>query len=175
MLNLLNIMIDLETTGTRAGCKILSLGACVFDREKIISEFYNKISVSSQDVYGLISDVDTMAWWSKQDALVSEEAFSGEDSLEFVLEQFVEWCPKSKGLLAWSCGADFDIPILNHALAVCKHGWITPFWNDRCYRTAKNIFKSVKPDARIGDHHNALDDARYQALHLLKIYGVIRS
>jgi exodeoxyribonuclease VIII len=42
------------------------------------------------------------------------------------------------------------------------------FWKDRCYRTIKNCYPDVPFDRR-GTHHNALDDARSQALHLIAI------
>ena len=42
------------------------------------------------------------------------------------------------------------------------------FWNDRCYRTIKSMHPEV-PMPRTGTHHNALDDAKTQALHLMAI------
>ena len=39
---------------------------------------------------------------------------------------------------------------------------------NRCYRTVKNLFPDVKME-RSGTHHNALDDARDQARHLMRI------
>ena len=43
-----------------------------------------------------------------------------------------------------------------------------PFWKDRCYRTMKNMHPGVQME-RAGTHHNALDDAKTQALHLMRI------
>jgi inhibitor of KinA sporulation pathway (predicted exonuclease) len=42
------------------------------------------------------------------------------------------------------------------------------FWNERCYRTVKNQYPDVKL-TRTGTYHNALDDARTQAEHLVQI------
>lgn len=46
------------------------------------------------------------------------------------------------------------------------------FWNDRCYRTLKA--RSELKIARTGTHHNALDDAKSQALHLITIWRAER-
>ena len=44
-----------------------------------------------------------------------------------------------------------------------------PFWNNRCFRTVKNIFSQV-PAPRHGIAHHALDDAERQARHLIAIH-----
>ena len=65
-------------------------------------------------------------------------------------------------------GADFDNSILNFAFT--KAGIPIPWspWSGRCYRTIKSIFNGVKL-SRKGTYHNALDDAKTQALHLIDI------
>ena len=65
-------------------------------------------------------------------------------------------------------GADFDLPIL--AAAYAAVGLSVPWkpYNGRCYRTLKNLAPVVKL-ARPGTHHNALDDARTQAVHAIKL------
>jgi exodeoxyribonuclease VIII len=45
------------------------------------------------------------------------------------------------------------------------------FWKDKCYRTVKGMYPDVKME-RSGTHHNALDDAFYQTLHLIAINEV---
>ncbi len=42
------------------------------------------------------------------------------------------------------------------------------FWNNRCYRTLKNLHPKIEL-VRTGVHHHALADAKTQALHLLEI------
>jgi hypothetical protein len=69
----------------------------------------------------------------------------------------------------WGNGADFDNPIL--AVAYRRTIFSGQPWkpyNGRCYRTVKNQFQDVKL-VRTGTHHNALDDARSQATHLVEI------
>ena len=68
----------------------------------------------------------------------------------------------------WGNGASFDNVILSESYyrAAILRPW--PFWKDRCYRTIKTIYPDVEL-VRSGTHHNALDDARTQAEHLIAI------
>ena len=60
------LMIDIETTGQKPGCKVLSLGAYGFDKDGFPTEFYKRFSIAKQDAEDLDDDHDTMAWWFKQ-------------------------------------------------------------------------------------------------------------
>lgn len=55
------------------------------------------------------------------------------------------------------------------AIGACTRNGTSAPWawrNDRCYRTIKALNRGV-PMERLGAHHNALDDAISQALHLI--------
>jgi hypothetical protein len=70
----------------------------------------------------------------------------------------------------WGNGASFDNAILAELYRVAKHPSPWEYWNDRCYRTLKNLYKQVvPPPERKGTHHNALDDAVFQAEHAVSI------
>jgi hypothetical protein len=73
------LMIDIETTGQKPGCKVLSLGAYGFDKDGFPTEFYKRFSIAKQDAEYLDDDQDTMAWWFKQGQDAMQEAFSGEE------------------------------------------------------------------------------------------------
>lgn len=47
-----------------------------------------------------------------------------------------------------------------------RAGW--EFWNNRCFRTLKGMAPHIKTE-RQGTYHNALDDAKTQALHAIKV------
>jgi len=68
----------------------------------------------------------------------------------------------------WGNGASFDNVILSETYLRLgmKAPW--PFWKNKCYRTAKGMYPAVEIN-RSGTHHNALDDARSQAEHLIAI------
>jgi exodeoxyribonuclease VIII len=72
----------------------------------------------------------------------------------------------------WSCGADFDLPILNHLYAVTGKQAPWKYANSRCYRTLKNLATGVEME-RSGVHHNALADAKSQAAHAIKLLSKI--
>lgn len=173
-----DVMIDLETTGTGAGCCVLSIGAVSLDLKH---EFYERISWANSKAFGLVDNPNTMAWWQKQSVQAREEAFSGERPLLEVLGAFSDWLAMVQRLegdvFVWGNGADFDLPILGHLYDrfSMKKPW-KPF-NGRCYRTVKNLpkAKEIKEDEFLGLKHNALEDARHQARHLMKIIkaGVI--
>jgi hypothetical protein len=166
-------MVDLETTGTKAGCGVLAIGACSLDGTHT---FYEKIDHLSCLSAGLVDDPSTLKWWSKQEILAREEAFSGTKNLVMVLGQFADFLrslpsPK-KTIFVWGNGADFDLPIL--AAAYQAVGMEVPWepFNGRCYRTLKNLYKSIPMRKFEGLKHSALADARNQAMHAHEILRI---
>jgi len=173
-----NVMVDLETLGTRPGSVILSIGACFFD--PLFNEpgptFYQVIDVASSCVAGLRGDNETIKWWLKQGDDAQEayhQAFFGEgEPLVKTLEAFAAWLTSmssmhdgTKRVKVWGNGAAFD----NALLAAAYHAaGLTPpwkFWNDRCFRTLKSLGADlgVKEPPFTGTKHHALDDAVHQA------------
>lgn len=176
-----HVMLDLETLGTRPGCVILSLGAVAFDEHGLEEEYYSVISLDTSLGAGLVVEPETERWWDDQPAeaasVIDQAADPKAPGLAFVLHDFGIWLAASThqttpGFL-WGNGSDFDNAILGVAYYRCgyaKPPWAS--WNNRCYRTIKNL----KPDVKIqrkGTHHNALDDAKGQAEHLIKLMGLL--
>ncbi len=63
-----NVMIDLETLGTRPGSVILSIGAVEFDRDLGLGrEFYVELNQASSITAGLTTDDATVDWWLDQE------------------------------------------------------------------------------------------------------------
>jgi hypothetical protein len=178
-------MLDFETLGTRPGCCVLTFGAVFFsstEDKPLGPEFSSVVSIESQKQLGLHIDPDTVAWWAKQ----SEEAQaavrqaydeSRSPTLEVVLENFSEYLLEEVGhkkhVQIWGNGADFDNVILAELYRVAKIEAPWNFYNNRCYRTLKNVVKGPKL-VRQGVHHNALDDAKSQALHAVALLKVVR-
>ena len=71
-------------------------------------------------------------------------------------------------LILWSCGTDFDFPILANLYKA--YGQIQPwrYGNVRDYRTMRELFKAEVPMQRKGDH-TAVADAVAQYEHLKEI------
>jgi hypothetical protein len=160
----INIMIDLETLGTKPGCTILSIGATVF-LEAERSQFYMKIDPINSETYGFVEDPKTMDWWYEQDALVRQEAFSGEDTVIKVLVCFTRWLESlTDNPIIWGNSASFDCKILEKAYEYLQLETPWKYSNEMCYRTLKNLFAGAVPIVLPqGAAHNALDDAINQA------------
>ena len=178
-----DIMIDLETLGTTADAVIMSIGAVRFDLESgTVSEceenrFYCSVGIDSQVLHRRIS-IETIDWWKQQPQKASNIFEEDKVHLTDALYRLRDWAippgVASLPITAWSNGADFDLPMLSHAYA-----WMgfKPAWEPysaRCYRTYKNLpgARTIKVE-RTGQHHNALDDAIYQARHLCAIHKAL--
>lgn len=170
-----NVMVDLETRGTRPGCCILSIGAVAFDEKGVGETFYTVVDHASCVQAGLFEDPDTMRWWNNQSdqaRKVVTESESGEGlTLTSALLNFNVFLAKHGGrnCKLWGNGADFDNTIL---LAAYKAVGLSTGWglyNNRCYRTVKSLRPDLKIKRGDGTHHNALDDAVSQANHMIEI------
>jgi hypothetical protein len=167
------IMLDLETLGTSPGSAILAIGAVKFGGGQILAEFYQRVNLKSCTQYDLKIDPDTVLWWLQQSDEARMEVTKEGRHLAMVLRSFGEWVHTAQHAEmegepeVWGNGASFDNVLL--AVAYDRIG-ITPPWkchqNSRCYRTVKNLYPDVQME-RSGTHHNALDDARSQAMHLM--------
>lgn len=175
----MHIMLDLETLGTAPGCKVLSIGAVVFSADGLGAEHY--VELIREDQGNLTEDPDTLKWWMGQPAEVRDRLFEPspeKTSLTESLTLFNQWLallgPPSR-ICMWGNGADFDQPILlaGYRQAGIKHAWGT--YNNRCYRTLKALAPELKMGGnRVGAKHNALDDAKSQALHAVQIFDKLK-
>ena len=162
------VMLDLETMGTGSNAAIIAIGAVRFDTgtQETTDEFYEVVDLQSCVDFGLEIDPSTVMWWMRQSDEARKEFERRGEPLHVVLLNFEAWL--GEDAVVWGNGAAFDNTILANAYRKCaiKQPWM--FWDDRCYRTMKCLYPEV-PFVRLGDHHNAVDDARSQAEHLMRI------
>ena len=165
-----DIMVDLETMGTASTAPVIAIGAVAFKYENgvltIGSEFYRTIDLRSEQKAGAVIEADTVMWWMQQSDAARRKLTSGEVSAHEALQEFALWLVATTNEpRIWGNGASFDNVIL--ASAYKRHGIALPwkYYNDRCYRTLKNLAPHIHP-VHTGTHHNALDDARVQTNHL---------
>lgn len=169
-----NVMHDLETLGTRAGCAILSIGAVGFDENGLGSEFYRVVSIRSCLDAGLVIDPDTLKWWQDQPEeariiLQQVKDTSIAIPLKQALEEFNAFLETyGENVVLWGNGAVFDNSIIIDCFAAVGMKPSVKFWNHLCYRTVTVLNPEIKR-VRRGTHHNALDDAKTQALHFIEI------
>lgn len=170
-----DVMIDIETTGKRAGCAVLTLGATVFDPRGMYSttpqsitldnQFMARISLDSCKAAGLTVDQRTMEWWGDQSKEAVDEAFGGTATLTETLTAFTKWLyavapgDKEPNVNIWSHGEDFDIPILGHAYEALH---MEKPWPYNAGRDTRTVFDMADTTYK-GVHHMALQDAMAQA------------
>jgi len=175
----IQVMIDLETLGTVPGSTILTIGAVFFSlREGVLlpAEFYHHIDPTSCEEFDLRTDSATKDWWMNQSAEARREAFAftEEDTLDVALNAFNVWLLDTQQLHApingiWGNGAGFDVPMIRAAYQAADVHCPINHKLERCYRQVRSMYPTVKTE-RVGMYHNALDDARSQALHLIDMY-----
>lgn len=178
------VMLDLETLDTASTAAIVSIGAVAFDPwNGLGAEFYQVVKSDPQP--GRTVSERTMKWWSEQSpearAVLSDPRAL---LLDFALLKFASFCQEvtrgedSARLEMWGNGSDFDCVILGSAyegLGIRKP-W--SYSGNRCFRTLKNLGLHTDPTNERITHHNALDDAKYQArdavVYLRQIGGIKR-
>lgn len=165
----LHIMLDIETWSTDPNALIISVGACAFDPkdDRIVDSFYVAIDPASSDCVGRHICPDTIMWWMDPERTTAREQWLRAHKVDLytALEGLNIWAPSDK---VWGNGPAFDNNIMMQSYKAVQ---LEPFWrhwNDRCYRTIKNLDKSIKI-VPVGEYHNALDDALGQAMHMQQI------
>ena len=168
----MHMMVDIETMGTGPDAPILSIGAVAFNGAGLGDEFYTTCNLQSAVDSGAVIDPSTVMWWLRQDAIARAALEDCQDtavSLTQALQSFLAFVNPSHPSLrgVWGNGAAFDNVIIRQS---CKRLGLEvwPFRLDKCYRTVKGAYPAVKME-RVGTHHNALDDAKSQALRLIEI------
>lgn len=175
-------MIDLETLDTQPGAVILSIGAVMFDPTKPPSEclgdeFYYVIGVPTCEALDMTISESTLDWWEKQSPEARKVLTQARDPSESVsitkaLDRLSLFLPP--GTKIWSNGANFDQPLLD--VAYHKIGKQIPwkYYNSRCHRTIVALHpneKALRPPTILA--HNALEDAKWQAKHLVNVAQVL--
>lgn len=164
-----DLMIDIESMGTTPGSIILSIGAVAFDMRTLAmgAEFNQRIHLGTSQRAGLTMDASTILWWFKQSREAQDNATKGALPIRDVIEAFTEFCKgvaPTPDLRPWGNGASFDAPLIEAVYRQLGMETQIPwrFHNARCFRTLKAMYPQVQYPERVGVHHDALDDAKYQ-------------
>lgn len=172
-----DVMLDLETLSVEPHAAVISIGAIMFDLNgtELGEPFFRAIKMESVE-----DQVDrakrhisplTVAWWMDQTGVAQRASFANADAdwTPKVLEDFSKYLARNGSPAVWGNGASFDNVILANLYKAmnCIIPW--HFTMDRCYRTMKNMGYGPAAPKREGTHHNPLDDARTQAIHLQQI------
>lgn len=171
---MIDIMINIETLGTRSNAAVLSIGAVEFDLEtgKLGRTLYTDLELQPQLDAGRKLDADTFYRWMKQ-SKEAQEAFLSSVTLHPLgaLAELSHFIHSANQPNVWGNGSSFDISILE---SLYQSFNIPVPW---CYneihdfRTFRRFVGS--PGSRIvndGVAHNALDYAISQAKYVINEY-----
>lgn len=166
-------MLDLETLGTKPGCKILSIGACEITDVLVPFQFYIEIK---RDQQLLVEDFATLEWWEENKTAHTGDILNWDNpnavGIKTSLESFSNWlafASNGEEYCIWGNGSDFYAPIAAYAYTAYKTPLPWNFRNLRCYRTLKALAPTMVPPTYYGNKHNSLDDALNQSRHLLAV------
>lgn len=180
-----HIMLDLETLDTRSSAVVTSIGAVAFDPNSntLGDKFYVELvdDIDYQQSRGRTISGSTVQWWMNQGAaaqqLFAEQPQPGIERVttQEALHRFGLFVGANgdRDVQLWGNGADFDNIILGSLYADLSIRKPWSYSRNRCYRTMKNLGFGSKAK-REGTHHNALDDAITQAVHLQEIFAWLR-
>lgn len=167
-----NLMIDIETLGTQPDAVILQIGWCRFGPGGVMEERHSAsnglidVAVKRQLEMGRTVDAGTLQWWMQQVAEGTPCPIGGGLDIDYALSDFGRFA-KSQGTFfknVWANSPSFDCVLLDHAFRQNRMEFPFSFrtWLD--FRTAMKAMRfDPKTLPRVGTHHNALDDAIWQA------------
>jgi len=169
-----HLMVDLETMAVSPNAVVLSLGAVHFNPygNGYGDKLYFRINIDDQDALGREVDPNTITWWSQQDPVVMEEAFSPDNRISLVdaIDQFHKF--------AWGCdafwahGSIFDIVIIENIYKQLGKPVPWQYWQIRDTRTLFDL--GVDPDMPKGGKHDALQDAIRQSVGVQTVYAKLK-
>jgi len=169
-------MLDLETFSPSPRAMILSIGAVRFSLDKLElgDEFYHVIDLTSYDDPTFDFSPNTFYWWMGQgdEAKKIFDADTVKVGIKKALAEFTYFVKNSNSdssVLIWGNGASFDNVIIRHAYEVCKFPVPWSHKQDVCFRTIRRMFPHTKVEGGVA--HNALQDAKNQALTMIQIFS----
>ena len=169
-------MADIESLSLKPNATILSIGAVKFNMNGVYDSFYVNV-VTDMNAEAFDIDPETQKWWSEQSDAARAVLLRDPQPIVTALAMFRKFLlgANSEDEVAglWGNGSDFDNVVLNHAYNAMGMARPWSYKANRCYRTMKSLYPEIKADDRNGVHHNALDDAEYQAHHLIKIFDAM--
>jgi hypothetical protein len=171
-----DIMVDLETLGGSPNGVIAQIGACYFDI--LTGEIGECLSIKVDPIScqraGFSIDADTVLWWLNQSPVAINAVF-GEDTKPIhifeALTKFNEFASKARDV--WS-HSTFDFVILMQYFKTLNIKSKVSYKAARDIRTLVSLANIPKTESpRIGVHHNALDDCKFQVQYCHECYMAI--
>jgi len=180
-----DVMVDLETMGTETDTQVLSIGAVRFRLDTVDDirtimdpdrSFYARLDLEDQGSKGRTTSADTLKWWASQSRKARAVFAEDPEDVEGTLKRFIKFCKGARRI--WGNGNMFDNAIMR---SICKDydlEYPVVYWNDLDVRTLTRLWnlltdkvsKGKRPTIKLGEEHNALDDARRQVIQCQHMY-----
>lgn len=170
------IMVDIETLGTKPGCIILSIGAAEFDINtgQVGKTFYVNINPISSQKSGLSIDASTVMWWMDQDKQAVEKLQQQMVSLSVGIHSLETWFIELDDYSEiWANSPSFDLSILKHVFELLTIECPWKFWQERDCRTLDSLMPYIRKSIINDLPHDALSDCLYQIKYISQIYKTI--
>lgn len=170
-----HISIDLESLDKRPSGVVLSVGLAAFTVPGgLVGSYYAELNQGDQRQRGRTIDRGTIAWWNSQPpeaakiltGLNSIDTQTALDGASAFIGRFQGGHYAVAGV--WGYGSDFDNAMLQDLYRDFGNPVPWSYKLNRCGRTITQLAKSTgmeKPPNN-GVHHNALDDAIWQAEYI---------
>jgi hypothetical protein len=165
-----HLMVDMETLAVTPDATILSIAAVHFDPNgsSYSDSLYFKVNLDDQHKLGRSIDPNTIEWWSKQNSIVMEEAFSENDRIPIgpALNRFHKFAWGCDAF--WSHGATFDLVILENLCRQLNVNIPWQYWQLRDTRTLFDL--GFDPQMPQNSKHDALQDAIRQVIGVQNVF-----
>ncbi len=176
---MINAMIDLETLSTRYDAAIISIGAAIFDDEKVIDS--NGWALDPRHVHGHM-DAKTIFWWASQSDSARQFSFNGQYSDLTAAFELKTLFAKYNVSEVWSKDPHFDHVILEEwwrRLGGKAGEFPVHYRAPRAYRTLESETIALGFDKELWAQynyvaHNPVDDAVTQARAVIQMRKLIR-
>jgi hypothetical protein len=177
-----HISIDIETLDTKPSAVILSIGACIFNKDDLtVGFFHQRLPIEEQIKNGRTISAGTLEWWFDQLANGAPNPTSGDEpkSVRNTLLDFNKFMAAAlaEGGTVWYRGPHFDYVLLDSLYQSANATNPVPFFKVRDQRTfcASEKYIILHDDTLAREKHNAVDDAIWQARHIIQVskkYGI---
>jgi len=168
------LMIDIETLASSEDALVLSIGAVVFNSDRVVRDFYVNVDPYSQP--GGHIEVSNIMWWLQQSD-GARQAFFNEDYPSqhpiVALDRLADFYHDNKIAEVWANPPTFDLAVIRNLWKdttgkYSDMSFIWPWKKEMCFRTAMRVAPNMERLKRDkASHHNALEDARHQAMALI--------
>jgi hypothetical protein len=160
-----DVMLDVETLGTKSTAAIIQIGACYFDRET--GEIGDKFKCNIiPDLKLFTADWDTIKWWLLQSDEARLSVTGDAVRVDTAVRDLYDFLDRDD-ICMWS-HATFDAPIVENMFNSMGLKSPVRYSRMRDIRTLMDIAEHRSEKERSGVHHDALDDCLFQVSYCVE-------